>query len=59
MSSDVRVFLTGSPIKGGAQKVASVGLMETTVRMYDKPVEGVRLFVKGKLGRNAHFGKAS
>jgi ferredoxin-nitrite reductase len=52
----VRMHWTGCPNSCGQPQVADLGLMGTKARKDGKPVEGVDLFMGGKVGKDAHLG---
>ncbi|AFZ16071.1 ferredoxin--nitrite reductase [Allocoleopsis franciscana] len=52
----VRVHWTGCPNSCGQPQVADIGLMGTKVRKDGKAVEGVDLYMGGKVGKDAHLG---
>ena len=52
----VRVHWTGCPNSCGQPQVADIGLMGTKVRKDGKTVEGVDLYMGGKVGKDAHLG---
>lgn len=54
---DVRLHWTGCPNSCGQVQVADIGLMGTPVRKDGKGVEGVRIFVGGKIGEEAELGE--
>lgn len=53
----VRIHWTGCPNSCGQPQVADIGLMGTKVRKEGKTVEGVDLFLGGKVGKDAHLGE--
>jgi ferredoxin-nitrite reductase len=52
----VRIHWTGCPNSCGQPQVAEIGLMGTKVRKEGKTVEGVDIFMGGKVGKDAHLG---
>jgi ferredoxin-nitrite reductase len=52
----VRIHWTGCPNSCGQPQVAEIGLMGTKVRKDGKTVEGVDLYMGGKVGKDAHLG---
>jgi ferredoxin-nitrite reductase len=52
----VRIHWTGCPNSCGQPQVADIGLMGTKVRKDGKTVEGVDLYMGGKVGKDAHLG---
>ncbi|MGL5875541.1 MAG: ferredoxin--nitrite reductase [Xenococcaceae cyanobacterium] len=53
----IRIHWTGCPNSCGQPQVAEIGLMGTKVRKDGKTVEGVDLYMGGKVGKDAHLGK--
>ncbi len=53
----VRIHWTGCPNSCGQPQVADIGLMGTKVRKEGKTVEGVDIFMGGKVGKDAHLGE--
>ncbi len=53
----VRIHWTGCPNSCGQPQVADIGLMGTKVRKNGKTVEGVDLFMGGKVGKEARLGE--
>ena len=53
----VRIHWTGCPNSCGQPQVADIGLMGTKVRKDGKTVEGVDIYMGGKVGKNAHLGE--
>lgn len=53
----VRIHWTGCPNSCGQPQVADIGLMGTKVRKDGKTVEGVDIFMGGKVGKDAHLGE--
>ncbi len=52
----VRIHWTGCPNSCGQPQVADIGLMGTKVRKDGRTVEGVDLFMGGKVGKHAELG---
>jgi ferredoxin-nitrite reductase len=52
----VRIHWTGCPNSCGQPQVAEIGLMGTKVRKDGKTVEGVDIYMGGKVGKDAHLG---
>ncbi len=52
----VRIHWTGCPNSCGQPQVADIGLMGTKVRKDGRTVEGVDLYMGGKVGKDAHLG---
>jgi ferredoxin-nitrite reductase len=52
----VRIHWTGCPNSCGQPQVADIGLMGTKVRKNGKTVEGVDIYMGGKVGKDAHLG---
>lgn len=52
----VRIHWTGCPNSCGQPQVADIGLMGTKVRKNGKTLEGVDLYMGGKVGKDAHLG---
>lgn len=52
----VRIHWTGCPNSCGQPQVADIGLMGTKVRKNGKTLEGVDLYLGGKVGKDAHLG---
>lgn len=52
----VRIHWTGCPNSCGQPQVADIGLMGTKVRKNGKTVEGVDLYMGGKVGKEAELG---
>jgi ferredoxin-nitrite reductase len=52
----VRMHWTGCPNSCGQPQVADIGLMGTKARKDGKTVEGVNLYMGGKVGKDAHLG---
>ena len=53
----VRIHWTGCPNSCGQPQVADIGLMGTKVRKNGKTLEGVDIFMGGKVGKDAHLGE--
>ena len=53
----VRIHWTGCPNSCGQPQVADIGLMGTKVRKDGKTVEGVDIFMGGKVGNDAQLGE--
>ena len=53
----VRIHWTGCPNSCGQPQVADIGLMGTKVRKDGKTVEGVDIFLGGKVGKDAKLGE--
>lgn len=56
MPKSVRIHWTGCPNSCGQPQVADIGLMGTKVRKDGKTVEGVDLYMGGKVGKDAQLG---
>ncbi|MEO1373051.1 MAG: ferredoxin--nitrite reductase [Cyanobacteria bacterium J06635_10] len=56
ISKPVRIHWTGCPNSCGQPQVADIGLMGTKVRKDGKTVEGVDLYMGGKVGKDAQLG---
>jgi ferredoxin-nitrite reductase len=54
--NSVRIHWTGCPNSCGQPQVADIGLMGTKVRKDGKTVEGVDLYMGGKVGKDAQLG---
>jgi len=52
----VRIHWTGCPNSCGQPQVADIGLMGTKARKNGKPVDGVDIYMGGKVGHDAHLG---
>lgn len=52
----VRIHWTGCPNSCGQPQVADIGLMGTKARKNGQVVEGVDIFMGGKVGKDAHLG---
>ena len=56
LSANVRIHWTGCPNSCGQPQVGDIGLMGTKARKNGKPVEGVDIYMGGKVGKDAHLG---
>jgi ferredoxin-nitrite reductase len=56
LSRPVRIHWTGCPNSCGQPQVADIGLMGTKVRKDGKTVEGVDVYMGGKVGKDAKLG---
>jgi ferredoxin-nitrite reductase len=56
LPNSVRIHWTGCPNSCGQPQVADIGLMGTKVRKDGKTVEGVDLYMGGKVGKHAVLG---
>jgi ferredoxin-nitrite reductase len=56
LDKPVRIHWTGCPNSCGQPQVADIGLMGTKARKDGKMVEGVDLFMGGKVGKDAELG---
>lgn len=56
LARPVRVHWTGCPNSCGQPQVADIGLMGTKARKNGKAVDGVDMFMGGKVGKDAHLG---
>jgi ferredoxin-nitrite reductase len=52
----VRIHWTGCPNSCGQPQVADIGLMGTKVRKDGRTLEGVDIYMGGKVGKDAHLG---
>lgn len=52
----VRIHWTGCPNSCGQPQVADIGLMGTKTRKNGKTIEGVDIYMGGKVGKDAHLG---
>ena len=52
----VRIHWTGCPNSCGQPQVADIGLMGTKIRKNGQTLEGVDLYMGGKVGKDAHLG---
>jgi ferredoxin-nitrite reductase len=52
----VRIHWTGCPNSCGQPQVAEIGLMGTKVRKDGRTLEGVDIYMGGKVGKEAHLG---
>ncbi|MEO1068369.1 MAG: ferredoxin--nitrite reductase [Cyanobacteria bacterium J06638_6] len=57
LSQPVRIHWTGCPNSCGQPQVADIGLMGTKVRKDGKTVEGVDIYMGGKVGKEARLGE--
>eukprot|EP00177_Eucheuma_denticulatum_P005430 GFKZ01009872.1.p1 GENE.GFKZ01009872.1~~GFKZ01009872.1.p1 ORF type:complete len:575 (-),score=87.87 GFKZ01009872.1:1207-2931(-) len=57
LDQDVRVHWTGCPNSCAQVQVADIGLMGTPVKKNGKAVEGVKIFIGGKIGEGAELGE--
>jgi ferredoxin-nitrite reductase len=55
-TNPVRIHWTGCPNSCGQPQVADIGLMGTKVRKNGKTLEGVDIYMGGKVGKEAHLG---
>lgn len=56
LTRGVRIHWTGCPNSCAQPQVADIGLMGTKARKNGKPVEGVDIYMGGKVGKDAHLG---
>lgn len=56
LTRPVRIHWTGCPNSCGQPQVADIGLMGTKARKNGKAVEGVDIYMGGKVGKEAHLG---
>lgn len=56
VTQKVRIHWTGCPNSCGQPQVADIGLMGTKVRKNGKTVEGVDIYMGGKVGKDARLG---
>ncbi|MBW4642913.1 MAG: ferredoxin--nitrite reductase [Goleter apudmare HA4340-LM2] len=56
LTRPVRIHWTGCPNSCGQPQVADIGLMGTKTRKNGKTVEGVDIYMGGKVGKDAHLG---
>ena len=56
VANPVRIHWTGCPNSCAQPQVADIGFMGTKVRKNGKTVEGVDLYMGGKVGKDAHLG---
>ena len=56
LNQPVRIHWTGCPNSCGQPQVADIGLMGTKARKDGKAVEGVDIYMGGKVGKDAHLG---
>ncbi len=57
ITKGVRIHWTGCPNSCAQPQVADIGLMGTKARKDGKAVEGVDIYMGGKVGKDAHLGK--
>ncbi|WP_414564006.1 MULTISPECIES: ferredoxin--nitrite reductase [unclassified Anabaena] len=57
LTQPVRIHWTGCPNSCGQPQVADIGLMGTKTRKNGKAVEGVDIYMGGKVGKDAHLGE--
>lgn len=57
LTQPVRIHWTGCPNSCGQPQVADIGLMGTKARKNGKAVEGVDIYMGGKVGKEAHLGE--
>lgn len=57
LTRPVRIHWTGCPNSCGQPQVADIGLMGTKVRKDGKTVEGVDIYMSGKVGKDAQLGE--
>ncbi|MDZ8225883.1 ferredoxin--nitrite reductase [Nostoc sp. ChiVER01] len=55
-TNPVRIHWTGCPNSCGQPQVADIGLMGTKTRKNGKTLEGVDIYMGGKVGKDAHLG---
>jgi len=53
----VRIHWTGCPNSCGQAQVGDIGLMGAPAKVDGKAVEGVKIFLGGKIGENAELAK--
>jgi ferredoxin-nitrite reductase len=56
LARPVRIHWTGCPNSCGQPQVADIGLMGTKVRKNGKTLEGVDVYMGGKVGKDAQLG---
>ncbi|WP_316431478.1 2Fe-2S iron-sulfur cluster-binding protein [Leptolyngbya sp. NK1-12] len=56
LTRPVRIHWTGCPNSCGQPQVADIGLMGTKARKNGKAVDGVDMYMGGKVGKDAHLG---
>jgi ferredoxin-nitrite reductase len=56
LAQPVRMHWTGCPNSCGQPQVADIGFMGTKVRKNGKTLEGVDIYMGGKVGKDAHLG---
>lgn len=54
---EIRMHWTGCPNSCGQVQVADIGLMGSPAKKDGKAVEGVKIFLGGKIGEEAHLGE--
>ena len=59
LTRPVRIHWTGCPNSCGQPQVADIGLMGTKARKNGKAVEGVDIYMGGKVGKDAHLGSCT
>ncbi len=59
LTRPVRIHWTGCPNSCGQPQVADIGLMGTKTRKNGQAVDGVDLYLGGKVGKDAHLGTCS
>ncbi|MDZ7958814.1 MAG: ferredoxin--nitrite reductase [Aulosira sp. DedQUE10] len=57
LTRPVRIHWTGCPNSCGQPQVADIGLMGTKTRKNGKTLEGVDIYMGGKVGKDAHLGR--
>ena len=55
---ELMVSVTGCPNNCAQYSIADIGLVGCKIKIDDKPHDGFRIFLGGRLGDNAQFGKA-
>lgn len=55
VTRDVRIHMTGCPNSCGQAQVADIGLMGAVARKDGKGVQGVKIFLGGKIGEDGHL----
>jgi ferredoxin-nitrite reductase len=56
LTQPIRIHWTGCPNSCGQPQVADIGLMGTKTRKDGKTLEGVDIYMGGKVGKDAHLG---
>ena len=56
LTRPIRIHWTGCPNSCGQPQVADIGLMGTKTRKDGKTVEGVDIYLGGKVGKDAQLG---